>query len=85
MPNTSTSTPCMVFFGAKMLLRTRITRVVNSEEDRSVCRMGQPERSAISTKAGVGSMAWVKMQQGISQENSWFSDSLSPSRSSFFR
>ena len=85
MPNTSTSTACTLDLGAKMLLKTRITRVVNSEEDRSVCSTGQPLDSARASRCPVGCCWWVNTQQGTSLPKNISRVSFWPSRSSFHK
>jgi len=64
-----------------MLLKTRITRVVNSEEVRSVCSTGQPLASArLKQVAPVGCCWWVNTQQGTSFPKNISRVSFLPSR-----
>ncbi len=86
MPNTSTSTAVHVWsWGRRCCSSTRIIRVVNSEEDRSVCSTGQPRHSARAEQVPGGLLrvgehaAGDRYAKNISRVSFW------PSRSSFRR
>ena len=85
MPKTSTSTPCSVVLGAKIVDSTLRIRIVNSDEERSVWRMGHSPFSAISAKSSVGVREWVKTQQGMGYVKSLDISSRRFSLASFWR